>query len=412
LIIVAEFLTVCASADALEKLFELLPGPPPSEVIPSASALDRVTAAAVLAPAALPAFVRSTVDGYAVLARDTFGANATLPAYLRLAGEINMGEHAPEPLLPGQAILIHTGGMLPVGADAVVMVENTQLSRPDEVEVLRPVAAGENLVNPGDDINRGEIVLPAGQRLRPQDIGGLLALGITTVCVARTPVVGLISSGDELTPPTVTPAPGKVRDINSYTVGALAARAGAAVRSYGLLPDDYGLLLQTAQRALQECDVLVFSAGSSAGTRDVTSGVINALGSPGVIVHGIAVKPGKPTILGVALGKPVFGLPGNPGSALVVADLVLVPTLFHLQGASAPPPRLLQARLTHNLASSAGREDYVPGRFVEREGERWVEPLFGKSNLIFTLVKADGAILIPLHATGLAAGQIVDVRLF
>lgn len=408
----AEFLTVCASADALEKLFELLPGPPPSEVIPSASALDRVTAAAVLAPAALPAFVRSTVDGYAVLARDTFGANATLPAYLRLAGEINMGEHAPEPLLPGQAILIHTGGMLPVGADAVVMVENTQLSRPDEVEVLRPVAAGENLVNPGDDINRGEIVLPAGQRLRPQDIGGLLALGITTVCVARTPVVGLISSGDELTPPTVTPAPGKVRDINSYTVGALAARAGAAVRSYGLLPDDYGLLLQTAQRALQECDVLVFSAGSSAGTRDVTSGVINALGSPGVIVHGIAVKPGKPTILGVALGKPVFGLPGNPGSALVVADLVLVPTLFHLQGASAPPPRLLQARLTHNLASSAGREDYVPGRFVEREGERWVEPLFGKSNLIFTLVKADGAILIPLHATGLAAGQIVDVRLF
>lgn len=406
-----EFLTVCASADALEKLFALLPGTPPTELIPSANALDRVTAAAVLAPAALPAFVRSTVDGYALLARDTFGANTTLPAYLRLAGEINMGEHAPEPLLPGQAILIHTGGMLPVGADAVVMVENTQLSRPDEVEVLRAVAAGENLVNPGDDINRDEIVLPAGQRLRPQDIGGLLALGITTVCVARTPLVGLISSGDELTPPAETPTLGKVRDINSYTVGALAARTGAIVRSYGLLPDDYDLLLQTAQRALQECDVLVFSAGSSAGTRDVTSGVINALGPPGVIVHGIAVKPGKPTILGVAQGKPVFGLPGNPGSALVVADLLLVPTLFHMQGASAPPPRLLQARLTHNLASSAGREDYVPGRFVERAGERWVEPLFGKSNLIFTLVKADGAILIPLHATGLAAGQIVDVRL-
>ena len=366
----------------------------------------------MLAPAALPAFVRSTVDGYAVLARDTFGANNTLPAYLRLAGEIHMGQHAPDPLLPGQAILIHTGGMLPVGADAVVMVENTQLSRPDEVEVLRAVAAGENLVNPGDDIGRGEVVLPAGQRLRPQDIGGLLALGITTVCVARTPLVGLISSGDELTPPAETPPLGKVRDINSYTVGALAARAGAAVRTYGLLPDDYDLLLQTAQRALQECDVLVFSAGSSAGTRDVTSGVINALGPPGVIVHGIAVKPGKPTILGVALGKPVFGLPGNPGSALVVADLLLVPTLFYMQGASAPPPRLLQARLTHNLASSAGREDYVPGRFVEREGERWVEPLFGKSNLIFTLVKADGAILIPLHATGLAASQIVDVRLF
>ena len=408
----AEFLTVCASADALQKLFALLPASPRTELIPSAAALDRVTAASVLAPAALPAFVRSTVDGYAVLARDTFGANNTLPAYLRLAGEIHMGEHAPDPLLPGQAILIHTGGMLPVGADAVVMVENTQLSRPDEVEVLRAVAAGENLVNPGDDIGRGEVVLPAGQRLRPQDIGGLLALGITTVCVARTPLVGLISSGDELTPPAETPPLGKVRDINSYTVGALAVRAGAAVRTYGLLPDDYDLLLQTAQRALQECDVLVFSAGSSAGTRDVTSGVINALGPPGVIVHGIAVKPGKPTILGVALGKPVFGLPGNPGSALVVADLLLVPTLFYMQGASAPPPRLLQARLTHNLASSAGREDYVPGRFVEREGERWVEPLFGKSNLIFTLVKADGAILIPLHATGLAASQIVDVRLF
>ena len=408
----AEFLTVCASADALQTLFTLLPGPPPTELISSAAALDRVTAAAVLAPEALPTFVRSTVDGYAVQARNTFGATNTLPAYLHLAGEIHMGEAAAQSLQPGQTILIHTGGMLPIGADAVVMVENTQLSRPDEVEVLRAVAAGENLVNPGDDIRPGESVLPAGQRLRPQDIGGLLALGITQVRVARMPLLGLISSGDELTPPAETPATGKVRDINSYTVGALAARAGAAVRSYGLLPDNFDLLLQTAQRALQECDVLVFSAGSSAGTRDVTAGVINALGTPGVIVHGVAVKPGKPTILGVAQGKPVFGLPGNPGSALVVADLLLVPTLFHLQGASAPPARQMQARLTHNLASSAGREDYVPGRFTERAGERWVEPLFGKSNLIFTLVKADGAILIPLHATGLAAGQLVNVRLF
>ncbi len=411
-----EFFTVLSPEAALARLWDHLPPTLAAETIPTAEALGRVTAAAVLAPAAVPAFVRSTMDGYAVRAQDTFGASQSLPAYLTLAGEAPMGRAPDFPIGPAQAALVHTGGMLPEGADAVVMIELTQKVGDREIEVLKAVAPGENLLRVGDDIARGAPVVSAGHWLRPQDLGGLMALGLTEVAVARQPRVALLATGDEVVPPEAEPAPGQVRDVNSYSVaGQITAAGGLPVRR-GIAPDNFAALKAAAEAALAEADALVLSAGSSVSVRDMTGEVIAGLGQPGLLVHGVAVKPGKPTILAVAGGKPVFGLPGNPVSAMVIADLFVVPTLYRLQGCAQPPRRSVRARVTHNLASQTGRVDYVPARLVQRPGEAgpewWAEPVFGKSNQIFTLVFADGMLTIPMDSNGIATGESVEVRLF
>jgi molybdopterin molybdotransferase len=352
-----------------------------------------------------------------VRARDTFGASASLPAYLTLIGEAPMGRAPDFALGPTQAALVHTGGMLPDGADAVVMIELTQRAGEAEIEVLKAVAPGENILRVGDDIGRGAEMLPAGHWLRPQDVGGLAALGFTQVTVVRQPHVALLATGDEVVPPEVEPRPGQVRDVNSYSVAAQTRGAGGLPARRGIVPDDFQALKGAAEAALAEADVLVLSAGSSVSARDMTAEVIHGLGQPGMLVHGVAVKPGKPTILAVSGGKPVLGLPGNPVSAMVIADLFLVPTLYRLQGCAQPPARqVVRARLSHNLPSQTGRVDYVPARLVHRPGEAgsevWAEPVFGKSNQIFTLVFAAGMIVIPMDATGLSAGEVVEVRLF
>jgi molybdopterin molybdotransferase len=412
---VPEFFTVHSPEAALARLWQHLPQQPATETIATAEALGRVTAEAVLAPTAVPAFVRSTMDGYAVRAQDTFGAGQTLPAYLTLIGEAPMGRAPEFSVGPAQAALVHTGGMLPAGADAVVMIELTQKVGEREIEVLRAAAPGENLLRVGDDIARGAPVVAAGHWLRPQDLGGLMALGVTQLRVARRPRVALLATGDEVVPPEAEPGPGQVRDVNSYSVAGQIAEAGGVPLRRGIAPDNFAALKTAAESALAEADALVLSAGSSVSVRDMTGDVIAGLGQPGVLVHGVAVKPGKPTILAVAGGKPIFGLPGNPVSAMVIADLFLVPTLYRLQGCAQPPPRQsVRARLTHNVASQAGRVDYVPARLVRRAegGEWWAEPVFGKSNQIFTLVFADGMIVIPGDANGVATGETVEVRLF
>jgi molybdopterin molybdotransferase len=408
-----EFFTVLTPADALAKLWQHLPLAPQSETIATAEALGRVTFERLLAPAPLPAFPRSTMDGYAVRAPDTFGASASLPAYLILAGEAPMGRAPDFDIRPGQCALVHTGGMLPAGADAVVQVEVTQKSHENEIEILRAVAPGENVLRVGDDITAGAEVLAAGHWLRPQDLGGLIALGITQVKTARRPRVALLATGDEVVAPDVVPAPGQVRDVNSYSVAGQIAQAGGIPVRRGIAPDNFDQLKAAAKSALAADDALVLSAGSSVSVRDLTAAVVNDLGKPGMLVHGVAVKPGKPTILAVAGGKPVFGLPGNPVSAMVIADLVVVPTIYRMQGCLNPPPRQsARARLTHNLPSQAGRVDYVPARLLERDGEQWAEPVFGKSNQIFTLIFADGMIVVPSDSNGLEAGELVAVRLF
>ncbi len=382
-----------------------------------------MTAEDVAAPHPLPDFRRSTVDGFAVLAKDTHGASDSLPAYLNLIGEVPMGDAPKIALELGQCMTIHTGGMLPEGADAVVMLEYTQSARDGEMEILKSVAEGENVIAIGEDVAQGQVVQPKGSLMRPAEIGGLMALGITSLRVAKKVRVGLISSGDEVIPPEESPRPGQVRDINSHTLAALVTKAGGEPILYGIVGDTFEALQQTAAKALTECDAVIITAGSSASTRDMTADVIATLGQPGVLVHGINTRPGKPTILGVCAGKAVIGLPGNPVSALVNGYMLVVPLIERLLGQTPRPKATVQARLTVNLPSQSGREDWWPVKLLtinhssgvgdERmvNGEWRAEPIFGKSNLIFTLAAADGLLRIPPDATGLSAGEMVEVLL-
>ncbi|MCL4531144.1 MAG: molybdopterin molybdotransferase MoeA [Chloroflexi bacterium] len=432
-----EFLRLLPPDEARSLLLSHLPGPKAnSELIDTIHALDRVAAEDVVAPHPLPEFPRSTVDGYAVRARDTFGASDSLPAYLNLIGEVPMGNAPAFDLQPGQCALIHTGGMLPNNADAVVMLEYTQntvgaerRSAPTniEIEIMRTVAEGENVIRVGEDVIAGQTIIPRGVRLRAAEIGGLMALGITQLRVANKTRIGLISSGDEVIAPGQSPRPGQVRDVNAYTLSSLVTKTGGEVVLYGIVRDQFDALQKTAARALSECDVVVITAGSSASTRDMTADVINSMGAPGVLVHGVNTRPGKPTILGVCDGKAVIGLPGNPVSALVNGHLFLVPVIEKLLGEIPRPRPTVTARLTVNLPSQAGREDWIAVRLIpiplsldpslraewgEGGRETWqAEPIFGKSNLIFTLAAADGLLRIPPDATGLSAGEMVDVLL-
>jgi molybdopterin molybdotransferase len=413
-----EFLQLLPPQDALDSLWVALDRSRAEprvldEEIDLQQALGRVTVEAILAPHPLPSFSRSTVDGYAVRAVDTYGASDGLPAYLNVIGEVPMGRAPEFDIQPYECALIHTGGMLPKSADAVVMVEHTQSVRPGEVEILRAAAVAENVLDIGEDVSSGQEVIPAGTQLRPAEIGGLAGLGIVRVRVARQPRVAIISSGDEVVPPQMEIQPGQVRDVNAYTLAALVREAGGDPIHYGIVADDAAAMETTARKAMESCDLVVITAGSSASTRDLTATVINRLGKPGVLVHGVNVRPGKPTILAVCNGKALIGLPGNPVSALVIAGLFVVPVIRFLMGVQSERPKAaLTAQLTLNLASTAGREDWIAVRLVKSERGYQAEPVFGKSNLIFTLSRADGLVRIPPDATGLSAGQMVEVILF
>ena len=413
-----EFFNVLPPQEALATLLKALPllhlG---VEKVPVQDPLGRITAAELVSGEDLPSFPRSTVDGYSLRAADTFGATEGLPAYFNLAGEVPMGRSPEVTVGLGEAAVTYTGGMLANGADAVVMVENTQQVDADTIEVTRPVAPGENVIQPGEDVRTGETILPRGHLLRPQDIGGLTALGITEIAVTRRPRVAILSMGDEVVPPDESPGPGQIRDVNSYTIACQILRDGGEPVPLGIVPDNYDQQLEVARRGLEQSDALVFSAGSSVSSRDMTADIINALGEPGVLVHGLSIRPGKPAIVGLVQNIPVFGLPGNPVSAMIVFNLLVRPTLYHLAGCSTlPVPVTATARLDRDIASAAGREDYVPVRLV-RNGlngaeELVAEPVFGKSNLIYTLIRADGLVQVPLDKAGLYAGETVSVDLF
>jgi molybdopterin molybdotransferase len=411
-----EFLTLVSPQEALSKWLKALPkavvNAECTERIETLRSAGRVTAVGVKAPHPMPAFSRSTVDGYAVRAADTYGASDSLPAYFSLAGEVPMGTSPDFTLGPAQAALIHTGGMLPENADAVVMLEYTQATRTGEVEVMRAVASLENILRIGEDVQTEDEVIPAGTRLRAAEIGGLMAFGLQTVQVARQPRIAILSSGDEIVPPQTAPFPGQVRDINSYSLSAMVEEWGGLPVRYGIVPDRAEALETALVLALCECDAVIITAGSSASSRDLTAQIIQQSGKPGVLVHGINVRPGKPTILGICDGKAVIGLPGNPVSALVIAWLFVPPLLEHLQGLAKPRLKSqVIARLNINVASLAGREDYIPVTLSQHWGEFQAEPIFFKSNLIFNLVRADGLMQIPADATGMSAGELVKVFL-
>jgi molybdopterin molybdotransferase len=414
----AEFFNVLPPDEARALLFHHLTQTLPPETILTEGALGRVTAEALYAPHALPTFRRSTMDGFAVRAADTFGASASLPAFLTVVGEVGMGVAADVSLAVGEAAVVHTGGMIPETADAVVQVEWTQAMGqpgqfPYEVEALKAVAGGQNVLQVGEDVRQGDEILPAGHLLRPQDLGGLLALGITEAAVSRQPRVAVMATGDEVVAPSETAGPGRIRDINSYTIAAQIRQAGGIPVLQGIVPDKLEALKTAAAAALAENDMLVMSAGSSVSVRDMTVQVIDGLGKPGVLLHGVATRPGKPTIVGVVGGKLVLGLPGNPVSAMIQFDMFGVPAVWRVQGLHSPPRRgIVKAKVSQNIASESGREDYVPARLEETADGLTAVPIFGKSNLIYTLVNADGILKVPINKSGLEAGEVVEVRLF
>ena len=378
--------------------------------------LGMVSSRDIISSEDLPSFARSTVDGYAVRAGDTFGATEAMPAYLNLFKEVLMSEKADFRLPADSASKIPTGGMLPENADAVVMFEHVQIVDKHMIEALKPVAPAENVVQVGEDVKKGEVVVRRGQRMRPQDIGACAGIGVTEISVYERPVVSIISTGDEIVPAGVSPEAGQVRDINSYVISAMVLESGAVSIKKGIFKDEYQGLRDAIEAAMTDSGAIVLSGGTSVGTKDMVARIINDIGSPGVLFHGVSLKPGKPMIGGVMKGVPVFGLPGHPAAVSICFELFIRPVLFKLSGVKERWPqyssRTVRARISRNIASSQGREEHIRVMLEEREGELWAVPVLGKSGLITTLVKADGTIVIPLHVNGIEAGKIVDVRLF
>ena len=409
------------SVAEVRQLIDRLARPLAAEEVSLSQAWGRVLAEDVRAPADLPPFDRGMVDGYAVRAEDTFGASAGLPAYLTVIGEVLMGEATDLAVGPGEAVKSATGGMLPRHANAVVMVEHTNPVDETLVEILRPVAPGENVIRRGEDVKQGEMLLRRGQRLRPQDLGALAGLGILRVQVAQQPRVALIPTGDEIVPPDQTPGPGQIRDINTYSLAGLVGEAGGLPVPFPIVPDEASALRAAVAQALAQAEIVLISGGSSVGARDVTLDVLLSFPGAELHVHGVAVRPGKPTILVTIPYKGarneyrvVFGLPGNPVSVMVTFDLFVRPLVQGMLGLRKPPwERLIvKAKMRTGFASDAGREEYVRVRLVEEEGVLWAEPVLGTSALISTMVKADGLVTVPEEVGGMEVGEEVEVTLF
>jgi len=442
-----EFKELVTVDEALRRWREALAAhvpPAPPVAVGLLDALGLALAVPVTAAGDVPGFDRSTVDGFAVTAADTYGASEAQPAYLTVSGEVPMGTAASVSVGPGEAVRVATGGMLPFGADAALMVEHTEELPTGEIAASRPVSPGENIIRRAEDVAAGAIVLPAGHTLRPQDLGLLAAVGVSTVDVHRRPRVAVISTGDEIVAPEQEPAPGQVRDINSYALAGMIREAGAEPLLLGIVRDEPAALRDALTRAAATADLVLISGGSSVGSRDYVAAALTELGPPGILVHGLRVRPGKPTVLAVAGEVPVIGLPGHPASALVIFWLFGVVAIRHLRGAGAQLHIVpsVRARLARHLPSSAGREDYVRVSLVPNPSAAsaasagpcpstaaasaaacapsrapappafLAEPAFGLSGLINTLVRGDGLVRVPLGSEGLAAGTEVEVLLF
>jgi molybdopterin molybdotransferase len=381
-----------------------------TEAVALDEAAGRIPAADIVAGEPLPGFDRSSVDGYAVRAQDTFGASESIPAYLTLTGSVVMGALAELALAAHSAIAVPTGGALPDGADAVVMIEYTQEAMEGSIEVVRPVAPGEGIVRADEDLAPGQAAVRAGAPLRAQDIAMLAALGITELEVHTRPAVSILATGDELIAPDAGPVgPGQVRDALSSSVGALVREAGGRPHPPQIIRDDPGALHDALGRALADSDVVVICAGSSVGARDETAVAVAAVAGTEIWCHGLAIKPGKPTLLAASGGVPIIGLPGNPRSALVVFRLIGVPLVRRAGGWTAEQRApSTSRRLSRDLPSAAGRLDVAQVRLSDEEAE----PIFGPSALLSVLTGADGYVIVPEDANGLSAGETVEVFLY
>lgn len=415
---------VVSREDALKILFERFMLPElHEEELSLGAALGRILARDIVSPADSPDFDRSTMDGYAVRSGDTFGAAESRPALFSVVGDIPMGAMPDRGIGKGEAMKIATGGALPDGADAVVMFEQTQPVDAASIEVVKPVGPMENVIKAGDDVRKGDVVVGRGHRVRPQDMAALAAIGVTSIPAFARPRVAIVSTGNELVPADREPGPGRIRDSNSYNLEGLVLEAGGIPVRKGIVRDEYTFLRETLEAAIRECDIVVMSGGSSVGTADLTAQVINDLGKPGVLVHGVSLKPGKPLVVGLieAPGRqtPVFGLPGHPAAVSICFEVFVKPVLVRYTGESPlpglehiSPHRTVKARLARSISSSPGREDHIRVALEKRDDGLWARPIFGASGLISTLVKAVGTVVVPVNKIGIETGEEVDVRLF
>ena len=379
-----------------------------TEIVSISAAMGRVLAQDIAAEEYVPDFDRSTVDGYAVRARDTFGCTDSIPAILPLQGEVLMGQGAEFALNKECCVAVPTGGAVPEGADSVVMVEYTEDYGDGTIGILKSVAPGQNMIFRGDDVYPGKVILSKGRVLSSQDIGALAAIGRVQVPVVRKLTVGVISTGDELVNPEVKPGPGQVRDVNSPMLEAMLTAFGVEVINYGIVIDNEVLLGEKVTKAVDECDAVLLSGGSSVGVKDAACRIIESLGS--LLLHGIAIKPGKPTILGKAGVKPLVGLPGHPVAAYFITKLFVLPLLSRLIGRSQQS-YTTTAKITESISANHGRAQYHCCRLERKDGELYAYPIRGKSGLITTLAGADGYFCIDRDCEGLPRFADIQVTI-
>jgi molybdopterin molybdotransferase len=376
--------------------------------------LHRVLYEDVISPINLPEFQRSTVDGFALKAKDTYGASEKNPAILRVTAEIPMGQVSDIEVNEGEAVKVATGGMVPKGADAVQMVEYTECIDSYTLHIFKTISPLENVIQVGEDVKAGEKILHKGHLIRPQDIGLMAGIGKTDVFVFLRPRVGIISSGDEIVPIGIVPSPGQVRDINRYTIVSMVKEAGGIPLFLGIVKDRFNDLKEKIELGLRESDIVVITGGSSVGTLDLTREVLQVFPGTEILAHGVSIRPGKPTLLADIDGKPFLGLPGHPVSAMVIFHFFGKPILKILSGLSREViwhQIKVKARASRNIPSVPGREDYVRVKLEEKDGAFWAHPIFGKSGAISNLVRANGLIRIDINEEGLEQGEEAEVFL-
>ncbi len=381
------------------------------------NSLGRILAEDLSSPVDLPPFSRSTVDGYAVRAADTAGASASMPTYLDLVGSIEMGADTELKLKSGEAAAIPTGGMLPEGADAVLMIEDTEKIDKNTIESFKSLAAGENLVQKAEDIAAGELLFKKGHKLMARDIGALAGLGITEFKGVARAKVSVISTGNELIPAEAEAKAGQIRDINSYSITSYLNKIGAEAKKVGIIEDEFESLKLALKKELNQ-DLVLISGGSSVGIKDMTIDLLNSLGEPGVLLHGLAIKPGKPTILAIIEGTIVICLPGHPASAWTVNNVLVSEIVRVLNGekeaaeiGNSNNKYQIKAELTRSLISDKGREEYIPVKIFRKKDKLLAEPLLGKSSLITNLAQGDAVFKVPRNQEGKEKGEIIELTL-
>lgn len=409
-----EFFRVQSVKRMHELIAEHIPAHGLTETVPLRHAHGRTLAEAVKSSENVPAFSRSTVDGYAVKAADTYGAGEAMPAFLKACGEVEMGKSVSKVLNSGEAMYVPTGAMIPEGADAVVMIEDAEIFT-DLLNVMKPAAKNENIIWRGEDCQKGDVLLESGTKIRPQESGALASLGIVEVTVSRRPVIGYLSSGDEIVShETQSLDEGAIRDVNGVSIPAMIEELGGKAEISEIAKDDRDDYLSKAEVLFNKCDMVIMSGGSSVGTKDFTTDVMTSLGDqdPGLLVHGLSVKPGKPTIFSMSSKKPLLGLPGHPGSAMVIFHMFGKSMIARLLGRKEEFSYTTTATVSQNIPSSPGRTDFIRVTLESGTPMPIAVPMLGKSGLVKTLVKSDGLLVIEEQKEGVLQGESVTVHYF